>query len=187
MNKNVLSTYQVAKMCQVHHTTVINWVKEGMLKAYATPGGHRRIERDDLTAFLRKYNMPLPAEMKKKIYRILMVDDDPEALWELKEALSSNDLKLDFALNGFEAGRKIYRWKPDLILLDFKMPGMDGFQVCEVLHKDKETMHIPVIAVTVLNSEEDIKKIKKYGVKAYICKPVDVSQLKDLITNTLKE
>jgi len=55
--KSVLSTYQVANLCNVHLTTVINWVNEGVLPAYTTPGGHRRIKKEDFLEFAKKYQV----------------------------------------------------------------------------------------------------------------------------------
>jgi len=185
MTKDVFSTHQVAKFCKVHLTTIINWVNDGTLNAYTTPGGHRRIKKEDMIKFMMDFKIPIPKEIAQDIKRILIIDDDIEMLEELEEALKSKKFKIELALNGFEAGRKIYRRKPDLILLDFKMPGMDGFQVCELLKKDEETENITIIAVTALNMEEDIKKIKKCGVKKIIHKPVDISKLKKIINESV--
>ncbi len=182
---NIFTTYNVAKFCNVHHTTVIHWVNEGKLEAYTTPGGHRRIKKDILIEFMEKYGMPVSEELKSKKKRLLLVDDDEDALQEYKEALSGNGFIFDFATNGFEAGTKIYKSRPDIILLDFKMPGMDGFQVCEILHKDPQTAHIPIIAVTVLKSNEDVQRIKEYGVREYLPKPVDIEKLKKMIIRIL--
>ena len=185
-----LSTYQVAKICDVHHTTVINWVNEGKLPAYTTPGGHRRIKNEDLKEFAKKYNIPISdsegvefEDRKKKL--VLIVDDEKDVLDELKDALSGNGFDMEFASDGFEAGRKIYRHHPDLVLLDFKMPGMDGFQVCEVMRKDKETAAIPIIAVTALSTSEDRVRILSSGVNRYIPKPVDIKVLLSVINEFL--
>ena len=186
MSTKVFSTHQAAKVCNVHHTTIINWVKEGKILAYTTPGGHRRIKEEDLIDFMKKYKISLPKETGRKIKKVLIVDDDFDFLEELKTALSNRGFELDFTSSGFEAGRKVYSERPDLILLDFKMPGMDGFQVCDILHKDETTVNIPIIAITVLNSEEDIKRIKEYGVKEYMPKPVDMWKLLKTICKILK-
>jgi len=186
MVKKVFSTHDVARLCNAHHTTVINWIEEDKLKAYATPGGHRRINKEDILEFMSKYNIPIPQQLKETRKRVLIVDDDPEAIEEFKEALGDNGLQLEVACDGFEAGRKIYKKKPDLILLDFRMPGMDGFEVCKLLHEDEDTTHIPIIAVTVLTSEEDKQKIKSCGVKEYITKPVDVAHLLELVKKQLE-
>lgn len=186
MEREVFTTYETARICSVHHTTVINWVKEGSLKAYTTPGGHRRIKKEHLLDFMHKYHLPIPERLEHKTKRVLIVDDDVDALTEYKEALSGHAFEIETASSGFEAGCTIYKNKPDLILLDFKMPGMDGFEVAQMLHDDKTTGHIPIIAVTVLRQEDDIKRIKKCGVKMYISKPVDMDKLIAVIKSTLK-
>ena len=185
MADRVLTTHQVAKECNVHHTTVINWVNENKLKAYTTPGGHRRVTEDDLIKFMNKYQIPVSDKLSKKTKRILIVDDDIEFLDELKAALKVTGFELDFAFNGFEAGRKIYTNKPSLILLDFKMPGLNGFEVCKILNMYEDTRHIPVFAITVLTSNEDINKIKACGVKEYIAKPIDINKLIKKIKSAL--
>ena len=60
----VLTTYQISKYCKVSLTTVANWDEQGLLPAYKTPGGHRRVKKADLVEFLKKYNMPVPDELK---------------------------------------------------------------------------------------------------------------------------
>ena len=186
MSEKVFTTHQVAKKCNVHHTTVINWVNEGKLKAYTTPGGHRRVAEKDLIKFMKKYQMPIPDSLAEKTKRILIVDDDIECLDELKGALKGIGFELDFAANGFEAGRKIYTSKPSLILLDFKMPGLNGFEVCKILQMYEDTKRIPVFAITVLSSKEDVNKIKACGVKEYVSKPIDIEKLIKLVKNILK-
>jgi len=104
----------------------------------------------------------------------------------MKTALKGIGYELDFASNGFEAGRKLYTDRPALILLDFKMPGLNGFEVCKILHMYDDTRNIPVFAITALSSKEDAQKIKACGVKEYMVKPIDISRLIRLIKNTLK-
>lgn len=186
MSLKSLTTYQVAKICNVHQTTVINWVKEGKLDAYTTPGGHRRIKREDLVKFVKKFNIPVSDKDIRDHKLVLIVDDDAEARSELKEALSGQGFEMDFASDGFEVGRKVYSHKPDLILLDFMMPGMNGFQVCEVLNSDEETKDIPIFALTVLKSPEDCMRIKNCGVKRYMPKPIDLDKLLKWIKEELE-
>jgi len=171
------TTYQAAKICDIHLTTVVNWMKHGGLKGYATPGGHRRIKKEDLISFMKEKGIPLPEELKKTKKSILIVDDDPEMLEELGEVLSNVDFDFDLASDGFEAGKKVYQNKPDIILLDFKMPGMDGFAVCEILHRDEETQNIPIIAISALKSDDEIRDIKQCGVREYLPKPINIKKL----------
>lgn len=182
----IYSTFEISKICNVHHTTVICWINEKKLHAYLTPGGHRRVKKEDLLDFMRKYGIPIPETVARVQKRVLIVDDDPDALSELSSAFSAEGFEVDLASSGFEAGRKVYACKPDLILLDFLMPGMDGFEVCSVLKSDKETASIPIIAVTALNGKGEVERIKKCGVRLYFSKPLDLTRLLKTVKDILK-
>ncbi len=185
MAKKALSTNQAAQLCGVHRTTIINWVKEGKIRAYVTAGGHRRILPEDMVRFVESYRIPIP-EGKLAEKKLLIVDDDKEALDELSDALSGNGFVIECASDGFEAGKKIYKKKPDLILLDFRMPNLDGFELCKLLQQDEETSGIPIIAVTALQSREDRYRIMKSGVIDYLSKPIDVEYLLKAVKRLLK-
>lgn len=182
----IFSTFDISKICNVHHTTVIYWINEKKIPAYLTPGGHRRVKKEDLLDFMRKFNIPIPDTLARVYKRILVIDDDHDALDELNSALRAEGFEVDLASSGFEAGQKVHVCKPDLILLDFMMPGMDGFEACSILKNDKETASIPVIAVTALNGGDEVEKIKECGVKAYFSKPLDLARLIKTVKDVLK-
>lgn len=179
MSKNLYTTHEVSKFCGVYPTTVINWIKDGLLPAYTTPGGHRRIKRDDLLKLMKKNNMPLPEELTRgDKNRILVIDDDPKILKMIKTILSSEEaLEVDTANSGFQAGILISKWLPDIVLLDMLMPDMDGFEVCRQLRADEKTKDIPIIAVTVLKDPKEIKKMRQAGITDYISKPFKSEEL----------
>lgn len=113
MSKDFYTTHQVSKLCDVYPTTVINWIKEGLLPAYTTPGGHRRIKRDDLLRLMKKNNMPIPEEVAKgNKNKVLAIDDDPKILKMLKTVLSAEDLEVNTANSGFQAGLVVSSWMP---------------------------------------------------------------------------
>jgi excisionase family DNA binding protein len=73
----VLTVYQASKYCSVSPKTVSNWIDEGHIKAFRTVGGHRRIRKEDLDAFLRKQGIPVPSEVENgDRKKILVIDDD---------------------------------------------------------------------------------------------------------------
>ena len=179
MSKDFYTTHQVSKLCDVYPTTVINWVKEGILPAYTTPGGHRRIKRDDLLKLMKKNNMPIPDELTKTDKnRVLAIDDDPKILKMIKTVLSAEtDMEVAIANSGLQAGLLISNWLPDIILLDFRMPEMDGFEVCRQLRADEKTKDTPIIAVTVLKDPKEIKRMRSAGITDYISKPFKSEEL----------
>ncbi|MFQ5952916.1 MAG: response regulator [Candidatus Omnitrophota bacterium] len=185
MSETFYTTHEVSKFCNVYPTTVVNWINEGVLPAFTTPGGHRRIKKSDLIKLMRQNNMPLPEELKGREKGVVLVaDDDPNILKMVETILGAEkDLETVIAKNGFEAGVLIYELVPDVILLDFLMPEVDGFEVCRRLRVSDKTKDIPVIAVTVLSSEKEIKKMYTSGVTDYISKPF---KSKDLVEKVRK-
>lgn len=179
MGKNFYTTHEVSKFCNVYPTTVINWIKEGKLSAYTTPGGHRRIKKENLLELMKKNNMPIPEELTKgQKHVVLIIDDDTKILQMMKTVLSQEeDLQIISAESGFEAGLTIYTNLPDIILLDFLMPNMSGFEVCRKLKSDEKTKDIPIIAVTALKEQEEIKKMFSAGVADLISKPFKSEEL----------
>lgn len=109
-------------------------------------------------------------------HRILIVDDAPENIDILAEALSA--YRKMIATNGERALNIAFgENKPDLILLDIEMPGIDGYEVCRQLKADKKTSNIPVIFLTSRSERKDIVKGFQIGAEDYISKPFDIEEL----------
>lgn len=107
----------------------------------------------------------------QKIGTILIVDNNPADLWLLSDVLKNVDLKVRIAIDGTEAIEQIQYEPPDLILLDIKMPGIDGFKTCQRLKSNLKTQDIPIIFITVLDDTEYKVKGLSLGAVDYITKP----------------
>jgi two-component system response regulator VicR len=169
-----LTTGQIGRYCHVTHRAVLKWVESGKLKAYRTPGMHSRVKVEDFLEFLKQYNMPVPAEFKVQSIRkrILIVDDDRGIVHSLKRVLMMlNKYDIDVAFDGFEAGKKCSIFKPDFIILDIRMPHLDGYQVCANVRKDPNLKNVQILAISALNEPQDIKKIMNLGANDYLEKP----------------
>jgi CheY-like chemotaxis protein len=118
--------------------------------------------------------------------RILIIDDDTVALNSLKEllALSGYAVETIQETKG-DIMHRIKASRPHLILLDLLMPHLGGFEVCELLNKDKETQGIPVVIVSALLKDADIKRAYLLGVIGYVSKPYDFSKLLQEINKAL--
>src|SRR5262245_51866678 len=79
-SKTIYTTQDVSRILQVNPRSVINWIDKNLLAAYRTPGGHRRIRREDLLLFLRKHQIPIPAIFLEDKFKILIVDDDEKVV-----------------------------------------------------------------------------------------------------------
>lgn len=112
--------------------------------------------------------------MKKTV---LVIDDETEFLLFVKDALELRGFEVETATNAVEAGLDISGKKIDLILMDIKMPGINGLQACEALKRNIETREIPIIIISALSDESDIKRAYKTGISDYLNKPVDIARL----------
>lgn len=117
--------------------------------------------------------------------RILIADDDAAVLNSLKRLLELSGFDVEATQDPKEVLPKTKAFKPNLILLDLLMPGIGGLEVCQMLNKDKETNGIPVIIISALSKEEDIKKAYLMGVVGYKIKPYDFSELLREINKTI--
>lgn len=108
---------------------------------------------------------------------VLIVDDDPVAISMLNLALSDAQMTALVALSGEQAITIARRIRPDLILMDAMMPGMDGFEACQKIKADAVIAHIPVVFMTGLSASEDMVKGFDSGGIDYVTKPIDLKAL----------
>ena len=111
------------------------------------------------------------------INKILVVDDSPTERHFLSEMLSKLGYQVAMAESGDEAMVKAREQKPDLILMDVVMPGLNGFQATRAITRDEETKHIPVIMCTSKGQETDKVWGMRQGAKDYVVKPVNQDEL----------
>ncbi len=174
------TTFQAAGLLGVSLATVVNWTRDGLLAAHRTPGGHRRIAEADLVAFARAYNIPLPDEIADATSvrrRVLVVDDDEDYLDTVRQILElKGGFAVELARSGFGAGVAVERFRPDAILMDIRMPGMDGFEVTENLKRMRSGRPVPVIGCSAYADEADRERIEQVFDR-FVSKPVDFDQL----------
>jgi len=182
----VLTTFQAAEYCRVSPFTIRNWIESGALPAYKTPGGHRRILKQDLEEFMKKHGMP-PPEGKESSPRVLVVDDDKRVAELLVRVVAEVDpeAKVKVAHDGFEAGALVTSFKPTLVILDLRMPGLDGFQVCERITGDPALRETTVLGITGYFSPEHESRFKECGGWRLLQKPVEVETLKECLRSVL--
>jgi excisionase family DNA binding protein len=175
MNKvhyEIFSIPQAANRCAISRWTLMKCVNSGELKASRTPGGHYRILKEDLEDFIIEKKMYPLAHKRSSNKRILIVDDDPKVQKLLALMLSFKKYETETASSGFEAGTKVVKFKPGLILLDLFMPAMSGFEVCKQIKKGPETSHIKILALTGYDSKVNRERIMEAGADDYMAKPV---------------
>ena len=114
------------------------------------------------------------------------MDDAPEFIEMAAAVLGKiENVRLDSAKEGFEAGEKAIAFKPHVVILDIKLPGIDGYEVCRRLKSREETKNVRVVAVTAYGSMEDKKKALESGADHYFQKPVKTEQFLKTVQNLL--
>lgn len=147
----LLSTGQVARYCQVSRVTVSNWIRAGKLKAFLTPGRRYRVRLLDFVEFARRHQFPVE---RKLLFadgpRVLVVDDDADTALFLQRVLQSapEQYTVDVAHDGYEAGLKLGTFRPDLLVLDLMMPGLDGFTLCRQIRRSDAGRALKILAIT---------------------------------------
>jgi len=185
VREEVFSIPQAAKYCAVSRWTLSKCVKSGELKASRTPGGHYRILKKDLESFILEKGMYPLANNLSSSKKILIVDDDPKIQKLLSKMLSNEKYETETASTGYEAGAKVVRFKPGLIILDLIMPEMSGFEVCRQVKEAPDTSHIKILAVTGYDTKGNREKIMKAGADGYLAKPLKRQSLIHYVNNLL--
>ncbi len=193
--KDILTTGQIAKFCCVDPRTVHRWIRQKLLPSHELPiTKFQRVQVKDFLNFLKEQGLPVPEALKKVAkYRILIVDDDPGMINAMRRILSSfqkEDYEFETACDGFAAGCAIQKFQPDLIVLDLKMPRMDGMEVCRQIRSNPDMQGIKILAVSGMislgvSSEEDRRKIIKLGADDFLEKPFAEQVLKDRVLQLL--
>ena len=174
-SKIIYTTHDISRLLHVNPRSVINWIEQSLLPSYRTPGGHRRIRHDDLLAFLRKHDMPTPASLVEGNFSVLIVDDEPGIVDLLKSFLQrQGGYEIATASDGITALIEVGRIKPDLLVLDIMIPGVDGVEVCRRIKADS-TNKTAIIAVSGTPDKE--KKVLHAGADAFMLKPLDLDKL----------
>ena len=184
-----MSTVEVGKLVGVHSVTVLRWIEKNGLKSYKTVGGHNRVRFDDLLEYVKEHDLPFPRGLLQQAEKtkVLIVDNDEEVLNVLAESLNRSDdeFTVETATDGFQAGQIMERIKPDVVVLDIFLPGLDGFQVCKMIkdgHPD-----IRIIAITG-HGDPDVKKmILKAGADVYLEKPFNLEELAERVRELMGE
>jgi two-component system OmpR family response regulator len=179
-----LTTGEIAATCQVTIPTVKRWIAEGHLAGFRTAGGHYRITDAELARFQAALKMPAaPAEPA----RILIVDDDPQLLDSLVAALSwDQGYKVEAAADGYEGLIKVGTFQPHLLILDLRMPGIDGFHVCRKVKEDPQTRAMKVLAVTAYPEMNARERILEAGADAFLEKPLQLEELKLAVSRLVR-
>lgn len=153
--KEFMTSREAAKLLGVAVSSIQLWTDNGLLRAWTTGGGHRRIARSSVEAMLNQRHASTRSPVDGCL-TVLLVDDKSQERNLFEQQFAARDLKFRLltASNGFEGLVQIGRYLPDVIISDLKMPGMDGFQMIQQLQKMTELADHLIIAISALAESE---------------------------------
>jgi len=185
--KDLLTTGEAAEICNVSQQTIIRCFDSGRLEGFRIPGSRfRRIPRESLIKFMRENHMPLDnVETGKR--KILIVDDDEEIV-ELMVDVLSRDGRFDIktASSGYDAGIMTEQFRPDLVLLDYMLPDVNGNIVCQAIRRNPQLQNIRIIIVSGVVNAGEIEDLLGAGAEEFIRKPFDIVELVEKISGVLQ-
>lgn len=178
------TSHQVGSILQVTTSSVIKWIDDGLLEAFRTPGGHRRVSAVELVRFARRHGLPLPDEMVSlAVSRLLVVDDDTRFLSAVKKALGpfADEFDVATAVDEFDALIEIGKKKPQVVLLDLRVPTLnDGIRVLERIQAREDLRDVAVVVLSGEMNDELAARCKSLGALATLQKPVKTADLVEL-------
>lgn len=185
--KDLLTTGEAAEICKISQQTIIRCFDAGRLQGFRIPGSKfRRIPRHSLIRFMKENNIPLDHLQSGK-KKILIVDDDEEIVELIEDVLRKDDrFDTKTASSGYDAGIVTQQFRPDLILLDYMLPDVNGNIVCQTIRKNRELENIKIIIVSGVIKRDEIDHLIKSGAQGFIRKPFDIKELTEQIVTTLK-
>lgn len=176
--KAVFTTGEAAELCRVSQQTIIRCFDSGRLRGFRVPGSKfRRIPREDLIRFMRENNIPVD-ELERGRKRVLVVDDDPQIV-ELFVDMLENDPRFDVrtANSGYAAGLMTEQFKPDLILLDYMLPDINGNEVCRTLRANPNYASTRIIIVSGVAKQNEVDELLAAGADDFVKKPFNIDRL----------
>lgn len=175
----VLTTREAARLCGVSFRTVIRWIERGLLQSYRLPGrGDHRVPVEELQRFMRENRIPAaePTQTQTQTQtlarRVLICEDERAMARAIERVLNGAGYATAIASDGFAAGAMLHSFKPGLLTLDLRMPGLDGLGVLRFLHDNPPAFALKILIVSA-DSESRLQEARDLGAHAVLRKPFD--------------
>jgi excisionase family DNA binding protein len=173
--KAVYTTGEAADVCSLSQQTIIRCFDNGQLEGFRVPGSKfRRIPHDKLIKFMEENHIPQDLLSDNKI-RVLVVDDDPEITNLFVDVLNSDGrFEVAIAQTGFDAGVQAQEFHPDVIILDFMLPDVNGNVVCKTIRSRPDLADIKIIGISGAINRPEVDELLAAGANEYIKKPFNI-------------
>jgi excisionase family DNA binding protein len=173
-----MTTGDVAAACQVTIPTVKRWIREGYLTAFQTAGGHYRITDEELERFRAARNFPVTPPARPDLPRVLVVDDEAPLVALVRDTLTAlGRYEVEVAEDGYEGLIKVGSFRPHVLILDLRMPGLDGFQVCRRVKADPACRETRILVLTGHVEADTAERVVQAGADGFLEKPASLARL----------
>jgi excisionase family DNA binding protein len=176
--KNVLTTGDVAKICNVAPRTVSKWFDSGQLKGYRIPGSKdRRIPINELMRFMKTHNIPTTG-LKVGGIRVVIADSNEKEATSLAQALRAKaDYEVEIAKSAFEAGITAQKFSPHVMLVSLLDKNIDAGEICKNIRKTEDLQMVKLIAIANQLSESEAAALLQKGFDGYVSNPADTAEV----------
>lgn len=163
----------------VSRSSMTNWVKQKLIEGGVTPGGHYRFTIEELNSFAEKRGLSIPgSENEDRIIKILVIDDDEGFRDFLKDALDVfTGYEMKETVDGMQGALLLGGWKPDLVILDVRMPNMNGVEFLRLLRSNPDTTDTNVLVASAHLSPEVKEELTRLDADIIMEKPVRLAKL----------
>ena len=176
--KQVFTTGEAAQICQVSQQTIIRCFDSGRLHGFRVPGSKfRRIPRAELIRFMKENSIPLD-RIGGGRRRVLVVDDDAQIVELFVDVLQRDGrFEVRTASTGYEAGIATQEFHPELMILDYMLPDINGNAVCRAVRQNPLHRDMKIIIVSGVVNPEEIEDLKAAGADEFVKKPFNIEKL----------
>ncbi len=184
LDKDVLTTGEVAKICNVAPRTVSKWFDSGQLKGYRIPGSKdRRIPVAELYRFMKEHQIPMDGITSGQT-RVLIVDSDAEIVDALERVLvEQTNYEVQTATTGFQAGLECERFRPHVVLMDVHLTDTDASNITNMIRSSSTMQMTRIIAMSGKLTDGQAQGLRQSGYDSFLKKPFQVRQVVDSIEN----
>ncbi len=187
IRKEVFTTGEVADICRLSQQTIIRCFDNGELNGFRVPGSKfRRIPRDELVRFMKHNNIPMDGLDSDRI-RVLVVDDDPEIVELFVDALQQDRrFEVATATTGYDAGVQTQSFHPDVVILDYILPDVNGNVVCRTIRQHPDLADTKILIISGLINQPQIDELFEQGADDFIKKPFNIAKVIDRIVELVE-
>ena len=186
-NKAVYTTGEAAAACKLSQQTIIRCFDSGQLQGFRVPGSKfRRIPSDALLSFMKSNNIPLDGLDNDSI-RVLVVDDDPEIIELFVDVLEADGrFEVASAQTGYDAGVLTQQFRPNVVVLDFMLPDINGNVVCKTIRENPELSDIKILVISGMVNPAEVERLMEAGANDFIRKPFNIDAVVKRILELVK-